>query len=163
MSTSTDAMPARPAPEPVLASLALARRAIGALNWLAPLGDLALRLYVANVFWKSGLAKAQSWETTLLLFEYEYQVPVLPSDVAALLATVSEIAFAALLALGLGGRAAAAALFGVNVVAVLSYPGLMEAGLEDHKVWGLMLALLVLRGPGKISFDHFVARRTGLA
>lgn len=162
MSTSIKAMAAlRPGVLP--RASALVRAAIRGLNSLAPLGDLALRLHVAAVFWKAGLAKAQSWETTVLLFEYEYQVPLLAPVVAAVLATVSEIAFSALLALGLGGRAAAAALSAVNVVAVLSYPGLMEAGLEDHRVWGLMLALLVLRGPGKISFDHLVARRAGLA
>lgn len=162
MSTSTETLRA-PLPGVPRAVVRLAAAAVRALNFLAPLGDLALRLYVAAVFWRSGLAKAQSWDATLLLFEYEYQVPVLPPDVAALLATASEIAFAALLAVGLAGRLGAGALFAVNVVAVLSYPGLMGAGLEDHKVWGLMLAVLFLRGPGKLSFDHFFARRAGLA
>lgn len=40
-------------------------------NVLSPLGDLALRLWVANEFFKSGLTKIQSWETTLQLFQYE--------------------------------------------------------------------------------------------
>lgn len=147
--------------------LAATRRLVlfgtGALNFLAPLGDLLLRLYVANVFWKSGLSKAASFDTTVLLFEYEYQVPLLSPTFAAALSTVSEIGFSALLALGLAGRFSAGALFVLNVVAVLSYPGLMEAGLEDHKVWGLMLLLLLLRGPGKVSLDRFLAPRLGLA
>jgi putative oxidoreductase len=158
MSTTTETMrPARSRPRPRV--LSFARAVLDLLDRAAPLGDLALRLYVAGVFWKSGLSKLQSWDTTVLLFEYEYQVPLLPPLVAAALATISEVLFSALLALGLGGRAAAAALSAVNVVAVLSYPDLMEAGLQDHKVWGLMLLVLLLRGPGKLSPDHLVARR----
>jgi putative oxidoreductase len=45
----------------------LIRFAIRGLNALAPIGDLLIRLWVANVFWKSGLSKIQSVETTLQL------------------------------------------------------------------------------------------------
>ena len=44
---------------------------------------LYLRLYVAWVFLKSGMHKIGDWETTLLLFEYEYAVPLLPFELAA--------------------------------------------------------------------------------
>ena len=37
---------------------------------------LFLRVYVAWLFLKSGLHKIGDWETTLVLFEYEYQVPL---------------------------------------------------------------------------------------
>ena len=52
----------------------LIRLAIRWLNALAPIGDLLIRLWVANVFWKSGLTKIQSIDTTLTLFRYEYSV-----------------------------------------------------------------------------------------
>lgn len=136
--------------------------AIAQLNRVAPVGDLLMRLYVAQVFWASGMAKAQSFDTTVLLFEHEYMVPILPPAFAAALATVSEIGFSALLALGLAGRASAGALFVLNLVAVISYPALMGAAIEDHRVWGLILLVLFLRGPGKASIDYFVARRFGL-
>src|SRR5690606_10961788 len=45
--------------------LGLATQTYRGLDWLAPLGDLLLRLYVANVFWKAGLVKIQSWSSTL--------------------------------------------------------------------------------------------------
>lgn len=159
MLTATPAIsvtPARPLGDRVRT---LVFGAIRGLDRLAPLGELLLRLYVAQVFWASGLSKFQSWDTTVLLFEYEYQVPLLPPMLAALFATASELGFSVLLALGLAGRLSAGALFVLNLVAVLSYPGLMEAGLEDHRVWGLMLLLIFLRGPGKASIDHFFARR----
>ncbi len=132
---------------------------IRGLEYLAPVGLLGLRLWVANVFWKSGVNKFQSWDTTLLLFEHEYQVPIFDTSTAAVLATGIELIFPAMLALGLGGRFAAVVLFVFNIMAVISYPTLNPAGVEDHQVWGLMLAVLVFYGPGKISLDHFVRRK----
>lgn len=140
----------------VVATLELASRQ---LQRLAPLADLAMRLWVANVFWNAGVLKYQSWETTLLLFEYEYQVPLLAPHHAALAGTASELAFSAMLALGLGGRFAALGLSAVNVMAVLSYPGLNEIAREHHLVWGLMLLVPLFHGPGKLSLDHLLRRR----
>ena len=34
---------------------------------------LFVRLYVASIFFKSGLTKLRDWESTLMLFEYEYE------------------------------------------------------------------------------------------
>jgi putative oxidoreductase len=129
------------------------------LDWLSPVGVLALRVWVANVFWKSGLTKVQSWDSTVMLFTYEYQVPFLSPALAAWLATAVELGMAPLLALGLFGRGAAGVLFVFNVAAVLSYPALGEAGLRDHQVWGLMLLIPLLQGPGKLSLDALVAPR----
>ncbi|MCC6714648.1 MAG: DoxX family protein [Gammaproteobacteria bacterium] len=129
------------------------------LQSASPLADLALRLYVAYVFWVSGLAKVQSWQTTLQLFEYEYRVPLLPPALAAHAGTFTELFFPALLALGLGGRLAAAVLFVFNIIAVISYPDLNAAGLVQHKVWGLMLLVLVLHGPGALTCDRLLRGR----
>ena len=139
----------------------LIRRAIRGLNALAPVGDLVIRLWVANVFWKSGLSKIQSVETTLQLFRYEYSVPLLPPELAAYLSMFTELTFSVLLAVGLAGRLSAAALFFVNIVAVISYPALEEAGLIQHQLWGLLLLVPLLHGPGKLSLDHLISRRYG--
>lgn len=128
-------------------------------RYAAPLLDLALRLYVASVFFKSGLTKLQSWESTLSLFENEYAVPLLPSDVAAYLGTFTELSVPLLLAAGIGGRAAAAVLFVFNIVAAISYPDLSPAGLVQHQMWGAMLLVTLVHGPGKLSIDHFIRRR----
>ena len=139
----------------------LVRSGVRGLNALAPLGDLVIRLWVANVFFKSGLTKVQSLDTTLQLFRYEYSVPLLPPDVAAYLATFSELTFSVLLAVGLAGRFSAAALFILNAVAVISYPALEPFAVAQHQLWGLLLLVPLLHGPGRLSLDHLIARRYG--
>lgn len=135
------------------------RKTANILNWLSPLGDLLLRLWVAHAFWVSGLTKIQTWDSTLYLFREEYSVPLLPSALAAYLGTGVELCFPVLLAFGLLGRFAAGVLFVFNLIAVISYPDLGAAGLEQHKVWGLMLLASLLHGPGKLSVDHWLIRR----
>jgi len=129
------------------------------LGYLAPLFDLAIRLWVANVFWKSGLTKIKSWDSTLMLFEYEYSVPLLPTNVAAFLATGAELLFPVLLLVGFGSRFSALSLFILNYVAVVSYPDISDAGIKDHMLWGTMLAVIFFHGPGLLSADHFLRRR----
>lgn len=136
----------------------LVQPVIQGLEFLAPLGDLAIRLWVAHVFWKSGLTKFSSPDTTLMLFTYEYRVPLLSPEVAACLATAVELTFPVLLALGLAGRASAFVLFVFNIMAVVSYPELNPAGLEQHQVWAIMLLMPLLHGPGKLSLDHLIAK-----
>jgi len=140
----------------------LARLAAGAvrrLDRLAPVVDLAVRVLVASVFFKSGLTKIASWSSTLSLFENEYAVPLLPPEVAALMGTSVELAFPVLLALGLGSRFAAFVLFVFNIVAVISYPDLGAAGLKEHQTWGLLLLVTLLHGPGALSLDRLIGRR----
>jgi putative oxidoreductase len=134
--------------------IGLYEKAANALQTASPVASLALRLFVAHAFWVSGLAKVQSWETTLQLFEYEYRVPLLSPAVAAYAGTFTELFFPVLLFLGLGGRLAAAVLFVFNIIAVISYPELNAVGLAQHKVWGLILLVLVLQGPGALSCDR---------
>jgi putative oxidoreductase len=92
------------------------------LTALAPAADLLLRLWVANVFFKSRLTKIASMDTTIMLFTYEYQVPLLPPVVAAYLGTAIELVIPVFLALGLGTRLAALVLIAFNIMAVVSYP-----------------------------------------
>ena len=138
---------------------ALWQRAVSALDALQPAAQLAARLYVAKVFFLSGLTKIRDWETTLALFTDEYQVPLLPPELAAPLGTAGELVLPVLLVLGLGGRLAAAGLFVVNVVAVLSLAEIAEAALQQHVFWGSLLLGLVLWGPGRWSVDAFIWRR----
>jgi putative oxidoreductase len=97
--------------------------------------------------------------STIMLFTYEYQVPILSPEVAAYLGTATEFIFPVLLAFGLGGRLAAAVLFVFNIVAVISYPGLEQAGIVQHQLYGTLLLLPLLRGPGKISIDHYIRQK----
>ncbi len=129
-------------------------------EYLAPVLDLGIRLLLANVFFKSGLTKIQSWDSTLYLFNDVYQVPLLPPEVAAWLATSAELGLSVLLVFGLFGRFAAAGLFILNLVAVISYySGLSEAGLNQHLYWGLLLAVLLLISRWQWSVDFWLERQ----
>lgn len=125
---------------------------------------LAFRCYVAWQFLKSGWLKLSNWESTLYLFQDEYHVPLLPPAVAAVAGTAGELAFPLLLIAGLCTRYAAAGLFAVNVVAVVSYAHVLlsegfEAALGQHYLWGTLLAVTAVFGPGRISLDALLAAR----
>ena len=134
-----------------------------ATHWpehLAPVLDLGLRLFLANVFFKSGLTKIKSWDSTLYLFSDVYQVPLLNPEVAAWLATTAELGLSMLLVVGLFGRFAAAGLFILNGVAVISYYSeLSEAGLSHHLYWGILLAVLLLMSRSIWSVDFWLEKR----
>ncbi len=135
------------------------RKAICVLNCGAPIGDLLLRLWIANVFWKAGLTKISNISSTMYLFEYEYAVPIIPFQLAAYMSIFVELVFPVLLVLGLATRMTAGTLFIFNVIAVISYPTLNPAGIAQHQLWGIMLLIPLLHGAGAISLDHFINKR----
>ncbi len=137
----------------------LIRKVIGLLDCGAPVADLAMRIWIGNVFFKSGLTKIQSWDSTVFLFENIYKVPMLSPTVAAGLGTAAELVLPVMLVFGLAGRAVAGALFAFNIIAVVSHPDMSAAGVVQHQVWGIIMLALMLRGPGAISIDHFVRKR----
>ena len=129
------------------------------LDWLAPFFQLAVRLFVAYVFLKSGLTKIEDFSTTVALFEIEYHVPVLSPELAAYLGTVAEFILPALFALGLAARPTAFAFFVFNAVAVLSYPNISSAGVKDHEIWGTMMLVILFFGAGRFSLDRLLEKR----
>jgi len=139
-----------------------------ALSPLADLVALMARFYVGWQFLKSGLLKVHDWGTTLYLFENEYHVPLLPPHVAAYVGTFGELAFPVLLFLGLLGRLGAVGMFAVNALAVISYSHVLlkegfEAALAQHLLWGSLLVMLAVYGPGRLSVDHWLATRAAAA
>lgn len=126
-------------------------------RWLTPLFDLGIRLYVGQVFFRSGWLKITAWSSTLDLFDFVYRVPLLPPHVAAVLGTAGELCLPMLLALGLAGRFAAAGLFVTNFVAAISFPDISDLGLRDHVLWGSLLLVLLFHGPGRFSLDRAIA------
>jgi putative oxidoreductase len=116
---------------------------------------LLARLAIASVFFLSGRTKVEGILTitpsTYALFADEYRVPLLPTDIAAHLATYAEHLFPVLLVLGLFTRFAALALFGMTlVIQTFVYPD----AWPTHLTWGAILLLLVARGAGAISLDR---------
>lgn len=139
-----------------------AERLRGWLEGAAHLVDLGIRLYVAEVFFRSGLLKIGNWDGTLYLFRNEYHVPLLPPELAAWLGTFGELFFPPLLALGLAARFAAFSLSVFNVVAVVSFWHVLsgnEAALMSHVYWGMLLVVTLCHGPGMLSVDHFIRSR----
>ncbi len=122
-----------------------------------PLALLGARLFVAWAFFASGLTKLRDWETTLALFMDEYNVPLLPTMLAAMLGTAGELVLPVLLAFGLAGRFAALGLSAINIVAVLSLAEIAPAALAQHQLWGVLLVVVVLWGPGRWSLDARIA------
>jgi putative oxidoreductase len=132
-------------------------------NALAPLFTLLVRLYIARVFFSAGLVKFNSWSGTLLLFKHEYNVPLLPYEIAAYVRTAAELVLPVFIALGLGARLPALALFAVNLVAAYSYPYLWTDGgwcaMKDHVYWGILIAYFCVHGPGKLSLDYLLVKK----
>ena len=149
----------------IVYSLSRQHAALGRLlDHLQSLLLLATRCYVGWQFTKSGWLKYTSWDTTLGLFRDEYHVPLLPPDVAAVMGTCGELGFPILLYLGLFGRVGALGTLFVNVMAVISYRQVLlsegfEAALGQHVLWGFMLTVLLIFGPGKYSLDNWLERR----
>ena len=119
---------------------------------------LFFRVYVAWVFFSSGLWKFNNWEQNLAVFEYEYAVPFLNYEVAAYLATFGELVFPIFLVIGLGTRFAAIAISCINIVAVVSYYATLSkgAGLALHQLYAAMLFASIVWGGGSFSLDQWI-------
>ncbi len=125
--------------------------------------DLMVRLYLLKVFFQSGLTKIQSWQSTLDLFAYEYSVPFLSPEVAAIMGTGGELILPVLLLAGFMTRPAAIGLFVLNAVAAYAY-ALTDfynfTGMLDHILWGAMILVYILYGPSPLSIDSLLSKKT---
>ncbi len=133
------------------------------LSKFAPLADLSIRLWIFKAFFFSGLLKTKNWASTIYLFENEYQVPFLPANIAAFLGTVAELSLPILLLLGLCSRVSASLLFFFNFAIVCCYPFLWTAdgtlGLYQHITWGIMILVVMVYGPSKVSLDYLINKK----
>ncbi|MBB3859487.1 putative oxidoreductase [Novosphingobium hassiacum] len=140
----------------------LARRYGEVSDWLihrTPESLLLLiaRVSIAAIFFLSGRTKVEGVLTitpsTFELFDTEYQLPLVPSDIAAYAATYSEHLFPILLVLGLLTRPAAAALLGMTaVIEIFVYPD----AWPTHLTWAALLLFLIVRGSGKWALDRML-------
>lgn len=119
---------------------------------------MVARLAAATVFWRSGQTKVDGFaikESTFLLFENEYDVPLLPPELAAYLATIAEHVFPVLLVVGLAARLSALALLGMTlVIQLFVYP----SAWPTHILWVMALGYVIARGPGPLALDHLVRK-----
>lgn len=108
--------------------------------------------------------KVDGWSNgnTLALFQFEYQLPIIPPEIAAPLAMAMELVLPIFLFAGLGTRFAALALLGMTlVIEIFVYPN----AFDIHSVWAVSLLYLIKFGAGTLSVDHWLknysARRSG--
>lgn len=115
---------------------------------------LFMRIWVAQIFWYSGLTKIFSWQSTIYLFKYEYKVPFFSPEIAALLGTGVELSAPLLLVIGLMTRIAALPILVMTAVIDFTY-----LSVEDHMYWATLLGVIILYGPGPLSVDYLIQRK----
>ena len=119
---------------------------------------LPLRFGVAWIFWNAAQVKLINWQRTIELFTEEYRVPLLPPEFAASMALSIELTAPILLVLGLLTRVAVLVLLGMTaVIQTFVYPD----AWPTHLQWSAMMLVLLCRGAGAVSVDHFLWRRYG--
>lgn len=129
-------------------------------RFVSPAFDLAVRLWIGLIFFRSGLEKIKDWDATVFLFAEEYKLPLLPPEVAAVLGTVNELGLPILLFIGLASRLATLPLLAMTCVIqfVLGASNPAYDSME-HFYWLFLLGMILVRGPGLYSLDHLIARR----
>jgi putative oxidoreductase len=110
-----------------------------------------MRVFIAKIFWFSGLTKLGNWQGTIALFTQDYKVPLLSPEFAAYLAASFELTCPILLLFGFATRFAALALLGMTAVIQYTYPGYIE-----HAYWALLLTTILFYGAGRLSLDHYL-------
>jgi putative oxidoreductase len=129
-------------------------------GWLAPLLFLAIRLWMADIFFRSGLLKIQNLSGAIFLFTDVHPVPFLAPWLAAYLVTTIELVCPTLLALGLAARLAALPMLAMALVIQFVVGSADPAFyLTEHYYWMFLLVVIITKGPGRLSLDHLLARR----
>jgi putative oxidoreductase len=136
-------------------ALSVARR----LDWLAP---LVARVTLGVLFVSTGWGKVHSLDKVTAFFtELGIPAPGLNAHVVSFV----ELFGGALLVVGLGSRLAALPLMASMAVAILTAQREQVHGLPD--LFGLvewtyfaLLLWVASAGPGKVSLDHLLSRRT---
>lgn len=122
--------------------------------FISPLVLLAIRLWMAQIFWYSGLVKISDWQSTLALFGQIYKVPYIPYDIAAYLATMTELTCPILLTLGIATRLATIPMIIMTLVIQFTY---LQS--SEHLYWLMLLGTLLCFGPGKLSLDYILRKK----
>jgi putative oxidoreductase len=132
--------------------------------------NLAMRLVIFKVFWFSVQTKITGltiggqhfafWnvtDSTFLLFDFEYGIPLIPSALAAYLGTFGEFFLALMILFGFMTRFAALGLMVMTMtIQFFVYP---DAWWSVHVYWALILLYLMRNGGGLFSADRLLLKR----
>lgn len=124
----------------------------------SPMFDLLARAYVSWAFFKSGMDRFSSllngtWDDQVFLFTEEHPVPGIPGEIGAILGTGGELILPILLVFGLFGRFAAAGLLIMTAIIEFTY-----IHATDHILWAFLLGMILIKGAGTLSLDHFLLK-----
>ena len=125
--------------------------------YVLPLMIFLIRFWMARIFWYSGLTKIDSWDSTISLFKDEYKIPIIPPEVAAYLSTSVELTCPILLLFGFATRLATLPMIAMTAVIEFTY-----LDSSEHSYWAMLLGIILLYGPGKISLDHWLKKKNSL-
>lgn len=114
---------------------------------------LFIRISVGYVFWDSGLTKISGIDNTIILFEYEYDLPFLSPVVGAYASIFAELVFGGAIIAGFVTRLSAIPL----IIMTLIIQFLVIQNTE-HFTWLFQLCTLAIYGGGFISLDGFVCK-----
>ncbi len=135
-----------------------------------PLLQLAMRVGIFFVFWRSGMLKAANMEQAAGLFRDEYfsvqdkepvpvffqellRIPQWPAEASAWLATSVELGAPALILAGLATRLSALALIGMTLFIQFC---IYWRDYPSHLLWLSILLFILVRGPGPWSLDRIL-------
>lgn len=132
------------------------------------LPQLGLRLLLAYEFWEAGVMKfgGENWFAQI---QDQFPLPfsVLPAGVSWFLATWSELLGAVGLAFGFGTRLFSLILIILTVVAWASVHAgngynVCDNGYKLPLMYLILFLPLLFTGAGKLSVDHWLAKRLGI-
>lgn len=132
--------------------------------------NIAMRLVIFKVFWFSVQTKISGltiagqhfafWnvsDSTFLLFDFEYGIPLIPSEIAAYLGTFGEFFLVLMILLGFMTRFAALGLMVMTMtIQFFVYP---EAWWTVHVFWTLILLYIMRNGGGALSLDRVLFKK----
>ncbi|MFT5451327.1 MAG: putative oxidoreductase, partial [Enterobacterales bacterium] len=105
----------------------------------------------------------QSWQffnlnsSTVMLFEYEYDLPLIAPEVAAYLATFAEFFVSLAILLGFMTRLSALAFLVMTAtIQFMVYPD----AWPTHILWAAILLYIMKHGAGRLSLDQMIIGRS---
>lgn len=167
-------------------------RTSGIMIFIQAIASLLLRFALALPFWKSGLTRWEGFLTLRPATTYFYQEIYQPKifgttytlpypEALAWVASTAEIVLPAALVIGFATRLSALGLLAMSAVIFTVYPPeiltlpwatstsdafkalISQPWAAETLPWAAMALGLIAYGPGRISFDYFIARGFGRA
>jgi NADH dehydrogenase/putative oxidoreductase len=120
---------------------------------LFPFLDLVIRVWLAQIFWRSGLLKLLDFDLALYLAANEYPVSWMDPVTAAYLGVAIEVICPIFLVLGLGTRLAAIPLLILSLVIYSEY-----SPMTHHLFWAALFGWYMVMGAGPLSLDRLLVR-----